>query len=79
MKDIIVIIPDKKPEKVGDIIIPETNKNTPYTGIVYKSNDESVPKGSAVVFKRYGATTVTIDRDEFLLVPREDILAIIED
>ena len=79
INDNIVIIPDKRPEQIGGIILPETSNKAPETGVVFKSNFNEISEGVAVVFKKYGTTTITIDKDEYLVVPREDILAIIED
>jgi len=78
VNDNVLIIPDKKPEKVGGIYVPETSKKQPETGVVH-ADYEDLKKGTAVVFKKYGATTVKIGKDEYLIVPREDILAIIEE
>jgi chaperonin GroES len=78
LNDNVIVIPDKKETMVNGIYVPESAKKKPETGIVWKSDVEGIKKGDAILFKSYSATTVTIDKDDFLLVPKEDVLAIIE-
>jgi len=86
----VVIKPLEETEKkVGSIIIPETAKERPQIGEVIALGDD-VPKkeggkllseilkvGDKVVYSKYGGTEIKIDNEEFLIVNRSDILAVV--
>jgi len=89
----VVIKPQKDEEKkIGSIIIPDTaSKERPQIGHVIAVGDD-VPKkeggktlsqilkvGDKVVFSKYGGTEIKFDEEEYLIVQRGDILAIIND
>lgn len=88
----VVIRPlEEKEKKVGSIIIPDTVKERPQIGEVVALGDD-VPKkeggkplsqilkvGDKVVYSRYGGTEVKLDNEEFLIVSRGDILAVVKD
>ncbi len=88
----VVIRPlEEKEKKVGSIIIPDTVKERPQIGEVVTLGDD-VPKkeggkplsqilkvGDKVVYSRYGGTEVKLDNEEFLIVSRGDILAVVKD
>ena len=87
----VVIKPlEEKEKKVGSIIIPETAKERPQIGEVIALGDD-VPKkeggkllseilkvGDKVVYSKYGGTEIKIEDEEFLIVNRSDILAVIK-
>ena len=88
----LVIKPQKDDEerKVGSIIIPDTaSKERPQTGTIIAIGDD-VPKkeggkvlsemfkvGDKVVYSKYGGTEIKIDEEEYLIVGRGDVLAVI--
>jgi chaperonin GroES len=89
----VLIKPKTEEErKVGGIIIPETaSKDRPQMGEVIALGDdveladrkqkkmsEMLKVGDMVVFAKYGGTEVKLDDDEYLLVGRSDILAVVE-
>ncbi len=74
INDNVVILPDKQ-ELIGGIYVVSEKK--PETGMVMESSSEEIKKGDTVLFKRYSATTVTCDKEEYLIIPREDILAVV--
>ena len=87
----VVIKPLEETEKkVGSIIIPETAKERPQIGEIIALGDD-VPKkeggkllseilkvGDKVVYSKYGGTEIKIEDEEFLIVNRSDILAVIK-
>jgi len=87
----ILIKPLKEEErKVGGIIIPDTAKERPQAGEVVAMGDdvehtdrkqkklsELVKVGDQVVYARYGGTEFKMDGDEFLIINRSDILAVL--
>jgi len=88
----ILIKPLKEEErKVGGIIIPDTAKERPQMGEVVALGDDIefsdrkqrklsdiVKAGDRVVYARYGGTEFKMDNEEYLLVSRSDILAIVQ-
>ncbi len=89
----VIIKPHKEEEKkVGSIIIPDTaSKERPQTGEIIAIGDD-VPKkeggkklselfkvGDKVVYSKYGGTEIKFDDEEYLIVSRGDILAVIKD
>ena len=88
----VVIKPVEAEErKVGNIIIPDTAKERPQIGEIIAVGDdiirdneskkklsELVKKGDKVVYARYGGTEIKIDNEEYLLVSRSDILAVVK-
>jgi chaperonin GroES len=88
----ILIKPLKEEErKVGGIIIPDTAKERPQMGEVVALGDDIefsdrkqrklsdiVKAGDRVVYARYGGTEFKMDNEEYLLVSRSDILAVVQ-
>jgi len=70
------------------IVLPDTAKEKPEQGEVIavgsgkiddgKKIPMEVKVGSRVLYSKYGPTTVKIDKEEYLIVKEEDILATIE-
>jgi len=82
---------EQEERKVGSIIIPDTAKERPQIGEVVAIGDdvshdkeskkklsELVKVGDKVVYARYGGTEVKVDNVEYLLVSRNDILAVVK-
>ena len=88
----VLIKPFKEEErKVGSIIIPDTAKERPQMGTVVALGDDIeiadrkqkklsdvLKVGDTIVYARYGGTEVKIDDQEYLLVGRSDILAVVQ-
>jgi len=73
----------------GGIVLPDAAKEKPKQGEVIavgegRQNDEGervpmrVKPGDRIVFTSYSGAEVTLDREEFLILREEDILAIVE-
>jgi chaperonin GroES len=87
----ILIKPLTEEEKmIGSIIIPDTAKERPQMGEVIALGDD-VPKkeggkvlseilkvGDRVVYSKYGGTEVKFGDQEYLIVSRGDILAVVK-
>jgi chaperonin GroES len=87
----VLIKPLKEEErKIGNIIIPDTAKERPQMGEVVAVGDDIevadrkqkklsdlVKVGDRVVYARYGGTEFKMDNEEYLLVSRNDILAVV--
>ena len=72
----------------GGIIVPDTAKEKPQTGLVVatgkgKVRDDGtitpldVAAGDRVLFGKYAGTDVTLDGEEYTILREDDILAII--
>ena len=90
LNDRILIKPLKENEKTSSgIFLPQTAEEKSDKGEIIAvgpgkllKNGErstmSVKPGDKVLFKKYSADEVKIDKEEYLIVSEEDILAIIE-
>ena len=78
----IVVKPFKQEEKTeGGIYLPETaSKDKPQQGevIAVGVDFKGVKKGDTVIFAKYGGTEVEIDNEEYLILGKDDVLAIVE-
>jgi len=73
----------------GGIVLPDTAKEKPKEGKVIAlgsgklledgtRNAFQVKKGDRILFTSYAGTEVKIDGEEYLLMPEEDVLAVIK-
>jgi len=82
---------ENEERKVGSIIIPDTVKERPQIGEVIAVGDDFVKEGEhraklsdlikvgdKVVYAKYGGTEIKVDNHEYLLVSRNDILAVVK-
>lgn len=85
---VLVKAAEEKAEKKGGIVIPDSAKEKPLECIVVavgtgKRDDEGkripfeVKKGDCVLVSRYGGTEIKIDDQEFRILDRDDVLAIV--
>ena len=79
---------EEKEVKKGGIIIPDTAKEKPQEGTVIavgpgKVNDSgkivamNVKKGDKILYGKYSGTDIKLDGEDHLIMPEEDILAIL--
>ena len=83
---------EEEERKVGSIYIPDTaTKEKPQVGEVIAIGDdvakegetrkklsELVKVGDRIVYAKYGGSEIKIDEEEYLLISRNDILAVFE-
>ncbi len=81
---VVIEVKEELAEKnVGGIIIPDTAKEKPQIGeIIAVGTDEDLQKqvkvGDRVIFAKYGGDEFDIDGKKVKIIPRNDILAVIE-
>jgi chaperonin GroES len=80
LDDRVLVEPIEEEEKVGSIVIPDTAKEKPMTGIVRavgtdKELKELVSEGDRVYFGKYAGTEIKMDGKKYMLIPRADLLA----
>ena len=80
LDDRLLVKPIEQEEKVGSIIIPDTAKEKPMTGVVVEvGTDEEltklIKKGDKVIFGKYAGEEIKLDGEKHLIVKRDDILA----
>jgi chaperonin GroES len=79
---VLVEFEDEKEERTASgLIIPETAKEKPRTGIVVAvGTDEDlqskVKVGEKILFAKYGGEEIQMDGKEYRIVQRSDILAV---
>ena len=82
--DRILVRPLKAEEKTqSGIILPDTVKEKPQEGeVVAVGTDEEIQKifnvGDRVVYSKFGGNEIKVDNEEYLILSRSDVLAIVE-
>lgn len=78
---VLVKLVEEHERTQGGIYIPDTAKDKPQTGEVTAVGDGekvTVKVGDRVMFAKFAGTEVKIDSVEHLLLPMEDVLAVVE-
>ncbi len=81
---VLVRMLEEESKTASGLIIPDSAKEKPRMGeVVEVGTDEDlkelVQKGSKILFAKYGGEDITVNNEEFKIVQRADILAIVED
>jgi chaperonin GroES len=88
--DRVVVKPLEAEEKTkGGIILPDTAKEKPQEGKVVavgkgKTDEDGklikmeVKVGDTVLYGKYSGTEITIDKEQYVILREEDVLAIVE-
>jgi chaperonin GroES len=88
---LLVKVEDAEARTKGGILLPDAAKERPQTAVVaavgpgrVSDSGELIPlvgikKGDVVILSRYSGTEVKIDDDAYLIVPADEILAVIEE
>jgi len=81
---VLVEVAAEKEKTVSGLIIPDTAKEKPRMGkVVAVGTDEELQKlikvGDNILFAKYGGEDITVDSNEYKIVQRADILAVLED
>ena len=78
----IVVKPKKEEEKTaGGIYLPETaDKDKPQQGEVIAVGPDfrGAKKGDTVIFAKYAGTEIKIDNEDYLVLGKDDVLAVAE-
>ncbi len=80
---LIKVISTEKTTESG-IVLPETaSEDKPQEGEVIAVGDsekinKEIKKGSKVIFAKYSGTEIEIEKEEYLILKAEDILAVVE-
>lgn len=84
LHDRVIVKPAKTEEKTaGGIIIPDTAKEKPLTGVVVaagpgkKDEPVTVKNGDKVLFGKYAGTEFRYGNEDLLIMRESDILAIL--
>jgi chaperonin 10 Kd subunit len=81
MAHFVVAVKEKKPEKTASgIFLPESaqEKSEAAKVIAVGSAVEDVAVEARGGYKNYAATTIKLDKEEYLIIKDEDILATVE-
>ena len=81
---VLIQLIESEEKTEGGIIIPDTAKEKPVMGkVIEVGTDEDlrehIKAGDKVVFAKYGGDDISIGTEEYKIIPRADILAIVED
>jgi len=81
---VLVEVAAEQEKTVSGLIIPDTAKEKPRMGkVVAVGTDEDLQElikvGDNILFAKYGGEDITVDNNEYKIVQRADILAVLED
>ena len=82
-KRLVIELKDDNLEKnVGGIIIPDTAKEKPNIGeVIAIGTDDELKKivkvGDKIIYSKYSGSEIELDGKRFLIISKDDILAII--
>ena len=88
--DKIVILPQEEGEQMyGNIIVPDAGQEKPEIGIVLAVGpgrvstngvlvENKLRKGQTVIVPKFGAQTVTVENETYIIASENDILGIIK-
>jgi len=81
---VLVEILEEEEKTQGGIIIPDTAKEKPRMGkVVEVGTDEDlkdlIRAGEKIIFAKYGGEEIKIDGQEYVILSRNDILAVVKD
>lgn len=81
LADYVVAQPEKAETKTASgLYLPEAAKEKPqYAKVVAVGKDVTqVRTGDKVIYKSYSTTDVTIDKESYILIKEEDVLATVK-
>ena len=84
LADRVLILPAPAEEKVGGIIIPDTEKEKPLRGKVVaagngtKDEEMILKEGDTVLYGKYAGTELEYEGTKYLMMRQSDVLAVIE-
>lgn len=81
---VLVEVLEEEEKTRGGIIIPDTAKEKPRMGkVVEVGTDEDlkelIKSGEKIIFAKYGGEEIKIDGQEYIILSRNDILAVVKD
>ncbi|MEJ2636564.1 MAG: co-chaperone GroES [Calditrichia bacterium] len=80
---LLIEVVEEEEQRVGTIIIPDTAKEKPRMGTVIavgtdEDLKETFKEGDKVLFAKYGGDEIKLDGNDYLIVQRSDVLAIVK-
>jgi chaperonin GroES len=81
---VLVEVAVEEEKTASGIIIPDTAKEKPRMGtVIAVGTDEDlqdhIKVGDKILFAKYGGEDITVGDDEYKIIQRGDILAVLED
>ena len=83
LADRVLVLPAQAEEKVGGIIIPDTEKEKPQHGTVVATGDGTkdekmvLKEGDEVLYGKYAGTELELDGTKYLIMRQSDVLAVV--
>ncbi|VAX27874.1 Heat shock protein 60 family co-chaperone GroES [hydrothermal vent metagenome] len=79
---VLVEVTEETEKTSSGIIIPDTAKEKPRMGTIIavgtdEDLQEKIKEGDKILFAKYGGEDITVDGNEYKIVQRGDILAIL--
>ena len=83
LADRVLVLPAPAEEKVGGIIIPDTDKEKPQHGKIVatgngtKDEEMILKEGDEVLYGKYSGTELEFEGTKYLIMRQSDILAVV--
>ena len=80
----MLVLPAQAEEKVGGIIIPDTEKEKPQHGTIVaagngtKDEEMILKEGDEVLYGKYSGTELEIEGTKYLIMRQSDVLAVVQ-
>lgn len=77
----IFVTPNIKTMTAGGIIIPETNRNTPTTGVIIaagRTKDDRLVNGTTILFRKHSEEEVEVLGEKCYLIVEADVIGVVE-
>ncbi|MHB1688035.1 MAG: co-chaperone GroES [Ignavibacteriaceae bacterium] len=81
---VLIELIEEEEKTYSGLIIPDTAKEKPRMGkVIAVGTDEDlrekVKEGNKVLFAKYGGEEINVDGNDYKIIQRADILAVVED
>ena len=84
LADRVLVLPAQAEEKVGGIIIPDTEKEKPQHGTIVaagngtKDEEMVLKEGDEVLYGKYSGTELEVEGTKYLIMRQSDVLAVVQ-
>ena len=84
LADRVLVLPAQAEEKVGGIIIPDTEKEKPQHGTIVaagngtKDEEMILKEGDEILYGKYSGTELEVEGTKYLIMRQSDVIAVVQ-
>jgi len=77
----LLIKRDELPKQIGSLVLPEVHADHAKSGRIIRTGHtvERFREGQHVLFREFAGVVFEIDGDEYMVLPQEDVLAVLRE